>query len=355
MLSENIQLSQPVNGWDGEASPTGFIDMFDLLTNPDMGIDIDIGNVPDKILATSDHTTASGHLQQPSFSLPASLSYKDPSSLLQRREFSQVDLQLTSDLALHILSSYLYTMADQGSPPPFIHPSYQYLKEIDTDRPSPLSAAMNLAKMLFIGHGTNKTLIWKLIQTEQERLLYDYSKFNRWQALEALQSIILYILLRINEGRRDYTNFDTKLFISLNAICRHISTNFGKLVSSDELNGEMIPWKDWVFYESRRRSATVIYIIDSILYARISEPGPGMPEYNHAPAPSPLTLWNAENESDWTAGYANYLHANTADGMLKNADLVALREAATGNQNERWYAYADSFGLLVTLTANLII
>lgn len=147
--------------------------MLDLLANPDMGIEIDIGNMPDTILATSDHTAASGHLQQPSFSLPASLSYKDPSSLLERREFSQVDLQLTSDLALHILNSYLYTMTDQGSPPPFIHPSYQYLKEIDTDRPSPLSAAMNLAKMLFIGHGANKTLIWKLIQTEQERLLYD--------------------------------------------------------------------------------------------------------------------------------------------------------------------------------------
>lgn len=80
-----------------------------------------------------------------------------------------------------------------------------------------------------------------------------------------------------------------------------------------------------------------------------------MPEYNHAPAPSPLTLWNAENELDWTAGYASYLHANTTHGMLKNADLVALREAATGNQNERWYAYADCFGLLVTLTANMII
>ncbi|RYP11254.1 hypothetical protein DL765_007834 [Monosporascus sp. GIB2] len=126
------------------------------------------------------------------------------------------------------------------------------------------------------------------------------------------------------------------------------------LVSSPELHGEMIPWDDWIFFESRRRSATVILIIDGILHARISEPGPAMPEYAFAPAPSPRALWDAENELDWAAGYAGHLHANAMHGMLKNRDLVALKEAA-GEQDGRWYAYADSFGLLVTLAANLIV
>jgi hypothetical protein len=106
--------------------------------------------------------------------------------------------------------------------------------------------------------------------------------------------------------------------------------------------------------DSTCRSATVILIIDSILYARISDPGPGMPEYTFAPAPSPRALWDAENERDWAVGYAGHLHANATHGMLKNRDLVALREAA-GKDDDRWYAYADSFGILVTLVANLII
>lgn len=79
-----------------------------------------------------------------------------------------------------------------------------------------------------------------------------------------------------------------------------------------------------------------------------------MPEYTFAPAPSPRELWGAENELDWAAGYAGHLRANATHGMLRNGDLVALKEAA-GEQHDRWYAYADSFGVLVTLAANLIV
>jgi len=79
-----------------------------------------------------------------------------------------------------------------------------------------------------------------------------------------------------------------------------------------------------------------------------------MPEYTFAPAPSPRALWDAENERDWAVGYAGHLNTNATCGMLKNRDLVALREAA-GEHDDRWYAYADSFGLLVTLVANLVI
>jgi len=67
-----------------------------------------------------------------------------------------------------------------------------------------------------------------------------------------------------------------------------------------------------------------------------------------------MTLWHAENEVDWTVDYAEYLHKNAMHGMLRNADLVGLKEAA-GEQHDRWYAYADSFGLLVTLAANMIV
>lgn len=67
-----------------------------------------------------------------------------------------------------------------------------------------------------------------------------------------------------------------------------------------------------------------------------------------------MTLWHAENEMDWAVDYAEYLHKNAVHGMLRNGDLVELKEAA-GKQHDRWYAYADSFGLLVTLVANMIV
>jgi hypothetical protein len=101
------------------------------------------------------------------------------------------------------------------------------------------------------------------------------------------------------------------------------------------------------------RTATAVLIINSIIHAQIVTPSQTMPEYSHLPAPSPITLWHADNEMDWTTNYTEYLHTNTMHGMLKNGDLVQLKEA-TGKQHDRWYAHADSFGLLVTLVANMM-
>jgi hypothetical protein len=101
------------------------------------------------------------------------------------------------------------------------------------------------------------------------------------------------------------------------------------------------------------RTATAVLIINSIIHAQIMTPLQAMPEYSRSPAPSPTTMWHAENETNWTIDYTEYLHKNAMHGMLEIGDLVELKEVA-GTQPDRWYAYADSFGLLVTLVANLI-
>lgn len=43
-----------------------------------------------------------------------------------------------------------------------------------------------------------------------------HPSFSRWELLQALQSLVVYMLLRIIEGRHEYTNFDSQLLISMN-------------------------------------------------------------------------------------------------------------------------------------------
>ena len=78
-----------------------------------------------------------------------------------------------------------------------------------------------------------------------------------------------------------------------------------------------------------------------------------MPEYSESPAPSPKTLWDAQNELDWITRYSDHVHENVISGILKNGDLVEMK-SGTSERHDRWYAHADSFGLLVTLAADLI-
>ncbi|CAI6077121.1 unnamed protein product [Clonostachys chloroleuca] len=286
-------------------------------------------------------------------SIPVALECNSSSSLFQKREFPETELGLASDVALHILRSYPYMIASQGSVPPFIHPQYQSLDEGNTTRPSPLHASLNLVKMLLHDRRVNKGLMWGLIRVEQERLLNEHLSFSRWELLQALQSLVVYLLLRIIEGRHEYTNFDSQLLISVNAICRHLTIKYGKLISPEEVAGREMPWKDWVFNESRRRTSSTVVVITRILHAQVSPPFETMTEYSHFPAPSPMKLWRAENETDWAVDYTEYQYQNAMHGMLKIGDLVQLKGRA-GKQNDGWYAYADSLGLLVTLAADLI-
>lgn len=136
-----------------------------------LGSHVDASSISGELQSASNTITLSEQSLQASSSIPVSLAYRDPSSLFERRKFSEPELELTSDLALHILRSYPYMIANRGSVPPFIHPRYQYLSESETARPSSLDAALKLAKMLLHGRRMNKSLIWGLIRIEQERLL----------------------------------------------------------------------------------------------------------------------------------------------------------------------------------------
>lgn len=135
--------------------------------HPDEGTN----NISDETLSFTGHMTESGHLRQLSRSIPVSIPYKDPPSILERRHFDQPEFELTGDLALHILQSYLHSMTNWGSAPPFIHPRYESFKKPNLSHPGSLSAAIKLAKMSFLDRKTNRNLIWRLIRMEQERLL----------------------------------------------------------------------------------------------------------------------------------------------------------------------------------------
>ncbi|ROW13655.1 hypothetical protein VPNG_04586 [Cytospora leucostoma] len=346
-LPTNSNLALAAFTWENDIFRPEWSHLSDLTTGSAEGIPVgpyfEASSISGALQYSSNINTPPGQSIRPSSPTPISLAYRDPSSLFERRKFSEPEVELTADLALHILRSYPYMMVNRDSVPPFIHPKYQCLSEDDEANPSPLDAALNLSKTMLHGRRMNKSLIWGLIRIEQERLLNEYHRFNKWEVLEALQSLVIYILLRIIEGRQDYTNFDTQLLASLNAICQQFTTKFGTLISSDEHTGRMMMWKDWVFFESRRR----------ILHAQITTPSSAMPEYSSSPAPSPMKLWHAKNEFDWAVDYAEYLHENTMHGMLRNGDLTELKETG-GKQHDRWYAYADSFGLLVTLAAKMI-
>ena len=110
---------------------------------------------------------------QVSASIPLSIQYQDPSLLFERRKFTAPELKLTGEHAFHILRTYPYMLARQDILPPFIHPSYRQLFGDDTTRPSPLAAALTLAKMLLSGQSASRDLTWGLIRTEQERLLHE--------------------------------------------------------------------------------------------------------------------------------------------------------------------------------------
>ncbi|KAH8901151.1 hypothetical protein GQ53DRAFT_835074 [Thozetella sp. PMI_491] len=297
------------------------------------------------------HGTEQSALCTPSVSIPTSLTYQDPSDLLERRKAAKAALDISSNIVLHILRSFPSMMLGNNSMPPFVHPKFKGSTTRGIRCLCPLDTAKQLSRLL--AHGMSKSYVWGLIRTEQERMLTQYLTFGKWELLGSLQSLVLYLLLRIVEGRRDYTRFGTQLLISINVLCSYLVTLCGNFVRVEEFEGRILPWQDWVFQDT----FGTVRVINRLFHADLAFPCSEIAQYAFAPLPSRMSLWLAENEVEWAVDFVESPQRNVMQGILRNGALVTIKgldwKPDRNMDWDLWYAGADSFGLLVRLAADM--
>jgi hypothetical protein len=135
----------------------------------------------------------------------------------------------TSMLMLRLLTSYPMMLRDPNAPPPFIHPFF--LADQESRTMESLTTCVSLIQMLESGGSASKRLVWKNVRLECERLqvqvstlytlfwhknqlltsYYQWPDLDAWELLSSMQALLIYMLLRLDEGETEHNNFDTLL------------------------------------------------------------------------------------------------------------------------------------------------
>ncbi|KAJ5217772.1 uncharacterized protein N7469_011397 [Penicillium citrinum] len=70
-----------------------------------------------------------------------------------------------------------------------------------------------------------------------------FQQFGKWEALAASQALLIYTLVRLDEGQTEFNNHDTLLLKSVSVL-----------------------WEDWLYEESKRRLCVIYRVLNMLVY-----------------------------------------------------------------------------------------
>ncbi|KAH8778951.1 hypothetical protein BGZ57DRAFT_761172 [Hyaloscypha finlandica] len=280
-----------------------------------------------------------------------------------------------ANLILHTLKSYPLMMMRHNTLPPFLHPRV-ISSDVANDEMEPLTNCLSLVHMISSGFHGSRKLFWKNVQMECERLREERLKLNKWELLAAMQALLIYILIRLDEGETDHNNYDSLLLATVAVMAKQLNRSDIECSTRSALRnyGLGISWKDWIFDESTRRLSIVYQVIDMLVYFDPAAMCELPTDLILAPLPAKKQLWEAGDESVWKAECEREPGVQTDFGLAANGELVKVDQGwycggasqvhnsfgektssrSTGNWEE-WCSGMDGFGGLVMLAASLIV
>lgn len=141
-------------------------------------------------------------------------------------------------------------------------------------------------------------------------------------------------------------------------------------VAAKEQSGSRPTWEDWIFAESKLRTATVYFILALHFDVDFDLPcdREGDYRFEDAELPAAKTLWEAKDELSWREEFDLTVPNRTSKARLKYHDLVRPNKSDCGHEDpdtqkvesgvgyriEKWHKKMDEFGMLVALCSTMV-
>ncbi|KAI1372668.1 hypothetical protein F4677DRAFT_245232 [Hypoxylon crocopeplum] len=294
-------------------------------------------------------------------SAPSPIPLPSP-SLFNTRAFTRPDHVALVSLALRILRSYPSMMVQKGVLPPFMSPRLCASTEAGLG-PSQqaLINCVGLVQAFRAEKKADKSQIWSRIWFEQERILAEYAQFDRWELLAALQALLVYCLLRLQDTPVGHNAFDVSLLTTVNLVSSAVSTTIAERCEWDLPDEDpKLLWRNWIFNESKRRTMLIFQIINMLVDISTTVSYHSVMGLIFLPLPSPALMWTALDIEGWTTGFKRLYEERTLYGLAEAGALTSLRKDRAGffHSNvaewEDWGAEVGDIGTLVMIVATLL-
>ncbi|PVH78733.1 hypothetical protein DL98DRAFT_572978 [Cadophora sp. DSE1049] len=310
---------------------------------------------------------------QPSLGL-----HPPPSSQLLRPRIQKLArAELVSNLITQMLCSYPEKRLDEVSYPPFFHHSTIQRSAKSTPLNNPIAICQELAQNYASDASRTDPAFWNSIAAEQERIYTNRSSFDKWTNMDSAQALTIYLLMAASSGEpvlNQYPSIPITLLYTLGSLFGELNVTHPGFSAS--ATNRRPSWRDWIFAESKLRTAAMYFIFAMCFDVQFGIPCDRPEDYafGDVDLPAAKVQWEAEDEMAWEREMDLVEAGREKDGddggekeemRLKYGDLVRYNKQVCGKGGrddleeglarriEKWQREVDEFGILVSLCGTM--
>jgi hypothetical protein len=261
---------------------------------------------------------------------------------------------LISKYMMNTIRRYPAMMLGGSSAPPFIHGVclVNKAKHTHMSGPGPLLRCAGLVELWTSKTANNSQYLWRMMRWEQQRICDEVDQYEDMIAVNALQAITIYFLLRVGSLDDEDADFDVPLIQTMTKIAQRVQG-----ITSNYRNPALptfISHDDWVIVESLQRTIAALFIIEFLFDIT---PGMGSNRcdsgklWSEMLLPSAKPLWEAKTRE----GFEREYRALGGDERPFYGELLRHSElrGARAQLLDRWMTQVDEFGTLVINVASV--
>ncbi|KAK9235720.1 hypothetical protein V1525DRAFT_409153 [Lipomyces kononenkoae] len=268
--------------------------------------------------------------------------------------------KFTANVVMQMLCAFPQMMLRRETFPPFIHGHWCYPSSATASAlPKPLANCMGLAQ-IFVSHNLEtRSFLWRTVREEQRSAAEKASQrqFSKRDHLAAIQALLIYIMMRVIDNSDIGLDLNLELLVTYQGLCDSFKDLCNEPFYQHERLCSSSSWQEWVFAESRRRTAIVWLLITQMVQIKIGVPCDRFTSFRDVPLSSPKSLWEAKTRSEWEAEYEVY-RTMPRMGLDVFGDLYdAYKQSSLGSNKLKlhaWNATIDNLGILLNLGAEII-
>ncbi|KIW04396.1 hypothetical protein, variant [Verruconis gallopava] len=253
-------------------------------------------------------------------------------------------------LILQNLRTFPQKMLRSDDLPFFVHP-WRHRNAL----PEPLAVCERICQMFWSRTPEIHGFIWRCIRAEQLRFLETH--MSTGDLLAACQTQIVYVMMFVIEEDLRRREWVQELLVLSGAVCERLIAlcqEDGGHFSYDEHTHPSTSWDDWVFAESRRRTACVWFMMSLVFSLQTGVRCATLEDFRLLPLPAAKLQWEASDALSWQQRLALV----DFDNLITVGDLIDLRskadEPVVAQQLDSWNAKSGQFGTLLNLAIDML-
>ncbi|KAF2155508.1 hypothetical protein K461DRAFT_74750 [Myriangium duriaei CBS 260.36] len=274
-------------------------------------------------------------------------------AVLQPSSLQRHQVSLSLKYVLVQLDGYSSMHLDGSTRPPFVHKiQTDNLRVSSNSQSSPLSRCAGVMSLWPAKNDTNGSHLWTVVRSEVERVNAEAMLYDDRDAVAALQSIAVYLLLRVFSRDENDIELDILLIQTMLSLTWRVMGITVRYCDPQTIMDP--PWEDWVLVESLRRTIFILLMLG--LFFDMSPVTRSIDcnlqkSWSSMVLPSSKQLWEAQTRSEWEIVYAFHRDHDLNVSKLYRHDRLDDQDNRSLNS---WFANIDGFGALVVQVASML-